>query len=307
VKVLIVCSGTTTNKSFKKMKPFVYEQIKELEKLNIEFDVFLIEKKGVIGYLKSRKALMQTIKSTQFDIIHAHYGLSGMLAVLQFKVPVVISFIGSDINNFKGRLVLKLAMILSAHNIFVNKHLQIKAKIKKKYSIVPYGINFSETFPIEKSIAREIMKIPKDEIICLFGSSRNRMVKNFPLAEKAVRLCKNVKLYDLHGNYDKNEVINLINASDCVLLTSFNEGSPQIIKEALACNVPIVTTDVGDVRSVIGDTIGCYICSYEAEDVATKINEALTFGIRTNGRKNIQHLDNVKIAERVALIYQSIS
>lgn len=308
MKVLIICSGTTPDKSFKKTQPFVYEQMQELEKLGVEFDVFLIKKKGIIGYLKSRKPLIQTIKSTKYDLIHAHFGLSGMFAVLQFRVPVVISFIGSDIIYIKLRIISSLTMLFSAYSIFVSEELQLKAIVRGKYSsIIPYGVNFTEVAPMKRNIARDIMKIPKEEKICLFGSSRNRKSKNFPLAEKAVGLCKNIKLMDLHGNYLKEEVIHLINACDCVLLTSFDEGSPQIIKEALACNVPIVSTDVGDVRKVIGDTIGCYITSFESEDVAKNIERAIAFGRRTNGREKIKHYDNNLLAREILKIYKKIA
>ena len=83
-----------------------------------------------------------------------------------------------------------------------------------------------------------------------------------------------------------------------MILTSFSEGSPQIIKESMACNCPIVSTDVGDVRDVIGETEGCYICSYDPKDVADKIKLALTYSEekgRTNGRKRIIELDWVQI------------
>ena len=306
MKVLIVCKGTANRESFKKMKPFVYEQMKELKKLDVELDVFLIEKNGLIGYLRSRKALIRTIESNKYDLIHAHYGLAGLFAASQFRIPVIVSFIGSDINNIRIRLMSRLAMILSVHNIFVSKELQLKSKVKKKYSIIPYGVDFTDTVPMEKIFARSLMKIPKDEVMCLFGSSRYRKIKNFSLAERAVRLCDNVKLRDLNGNYDKDKVISLINACDCVLLTSFNEGSPQIIKEALACNVPIVTTDVGDVRIVIGNTDGCYICSYKADDVADNIKKAIAFGRPTKGRNNIHYLNNKHIAKQIMSIYKSV-
>jgi len=90
-----------------------------------------------------------------------------------------------------------------------------------------------------------------------------------------------------------------------VILTSKFEGSPNVIKEAMACNCPIVSTDVGDVREVIGNTEGCFITSFEPEGVAKKIKLAIEFNKKTNGRDNITHLDEKVIAQRLIDVYQS--
>ena len=93
---------------------------------------------------------------------------------------------------------------------------------------------------------------------------------------------------------------------DMALMTSFSEGSPQFIKEAMACNLPIVSTDVGDVKEIIQKTEGCYICKNEPEDVAKKIELALDFAKKTTGREKIQHLDNRIIAEKIIQVYQNV-
>jgi teichuronic acid biosynthesis glycosyltransferase TuaC len=82
-----------------------------------------------------------------------------------------------------------------------------------------------------------------------------------------------------------------------------HEGSPNVIKEAMACNCPIVSTDVGDVKEVIGETEGCFISSFEAKDIATKLQLAINFG-RTKGRQNISKLESHKIAKEIEKIYQ---
>ena len=90
------------------------------------------------------------------------------------------------------------------------------------------------------------------------------------------------------------------------MLTSLWEGSPNVIKEAMACNIPIVSTDVGDVREVIGNTEGCYITSFEPEYIAEKIELALQFGKRTDGRENIKHLESSLIARKIIDLYKKI-
>ena len=97
-----------------------------------------------------------------------------------------------------------------------------------------------------------------------------------------------------------------LNAADVLLLTSFSEGSPNIIKEALACNCPIVSTDVGDVKENFKETSGNLICSYEAESIAKKIEFLLKSDRRTNSRGKIEHLDRKKIAKKIIGLYNEI-
>jgi len=99
-----------------------------------------------------------------------------------------------------------------------------------------------------------------------------------------------------------------LNAVDVLVLTSFSEGSPNVIKEAMACNCPIVATDVGDVREIIGDTEGCYIAGFDANDVAKKIQLALQFGKRTQGRNRLIELglDSDTVAQKISSIYSNV-
>jgi len=96
------------------------------------------------------------------------------------------------------------------------------------------------------------------------------------------------------------------NAADVLVLASDFEGSPMVIKEAMACNLPIVSTDVGDVASLIGDTEGCYLCGQTSEDVAVKLHQALSFGQRTNGRDVVRHLSLEAIAGRIIEVYREV-
>lgn len=89
-------------------------------------------------------------------------------------------------------------------------------------------------------------------------------------------------------------------------LTSFKEDSPNVIKEAMACNCPIVATDVGDVRTMLGNTKGCFITTFQTEDVADKLRKSIAFGKRTNAKDYIQHLDSNVIAKRIIKIYEEI-
>lgn len=141
----------------------------------------------------------------------------------------------------------------------------------------------------------------------LFSSGFDRPVKNPDLAFEALKkVTENCQLIELKDK-TREQVNLLLNASDALLLTSSSEGSPQVIKEAMASNCPIVTTDVGDIKEVIRNTEGCYITSFEPDDIAEKINLAISFNKRTNGRDKINHFDNNKIAEKVFDIYKLVN
>lgn len=300
-KVLIIASGNANTKS-----PFVLEQVNALKKKGIEFDFFQIKGKGIIGYLNNYKRLIEQIKSIGPDIVHAHYGLSGLLAVFQRKIPVVTTFHGSDINVTKNRLLSKIADLLSARSVFVSNDLAMKL-YKKKPNVIPCGVDLDVFYPVDKNATRLKLGMSLHKKYLLFSSSFKNTVKNYPLAKAAIAKIPNddIELIELKG-FDRVKVALLMNAVDAVLLTSFTEGSPQFIKEAMACNTPIISTNVGDVAEIIKDIDGCYLTNNRPEDVASNIQKALKFNNKTNGRNNISRFDNSTIADKIVKLYNSI-
>lgn len=141
----------------------------------------------------------------------------------------------------------------------------------------------------------------------LFSGSFTNDVKNPALAKLAMEKVVDAELVELRG-YNREEVNLLMNAADCLLMTSHREGSPQVIKETMACGTPVVSVDVGDVKDVINDTDGCYIAERNPEDLAEKIRLALAFKGKTNGRQRIIDLglSNDLVAKRLIEIYQQV-
>lgn len=307
MKVLIVCSGNVENFNFEIHHAFVYEQIESIKHgFNIEYDTFFIKGKWFTGYLKNLSRLNKKIKSFAPDIVHAHFGLSGLAANLQRKIPVVITFHGSDANIFKVQLLSKIAARLSKFNIFVSEKIQKKIRVNSQSSIVPCGINLGIFKPMDRKIAREKLNMDPEKKYILFPSDFGNTVKNSPLAFSAInKLQMDCELIELK-NRSREEVNLLLNACNLLLLTSTSEGSPQVIKEAMACNCPIVATDVGDISDVIINTDGCYLTSFDPDDVADKINLAIKFNKNTNGCEKIKHFDNNRIANKIYKIYQNV-
>ena len=198
----------------------------------------------------------------------------------------------------------RIAARHSAFNIFVNKKIILFPT--KPHTVISCGVDPSIFYPIDKQTSKEKLSFGERKIHILFASSFDYGVrKNFLLAKETVSLIEGAELIELK-NYSRERVCNLMNACDLLLVTSFFETGPQVVKEAMACNCPIVSTDIGDVREVIGNTEGCYICSYDPTDMAEKIKLALAFGRRTNGREKILKYDNNLIAEKVIDVYKKV-
>ena len=285
---------------------FVREQVNALKKAGITVFTHKVTGHGLIGYFTEMFRLRRTIRQCRPDIIHAHYGLSGLCANCQRTIPVVTTFHGSDIHT--GGWLLKLsqiAMRLSAYNIFVSKTLYRQSCYRKNnISIISCGVDLDTLQLMDRAEAKE--RIGRKNTFVLFAGSFTNQVKNPELAKKSMSTISQAELVELRG-YSREEVNLLMNAADCLLVTSHREGGPVVVKEAMACGTPLVSVDVGDVKEVIGQTDGCYIAERDANNIAKQIEKALAFHGKTNGRQRIIDLglNNDCIAKRIIEIYQN--
>jgi len=300
MKILIVASGNAGYTS-----PFVEEQINSLEKLGNQIDLLTIKGKGVFGYLKNFFSLISKLKSDNYNLIHAHYGLSGLLASFQWMVPVIITFHGSDINKTSNFPLSFIASRLSDENIFVHPAQPRKLKIKHKDNyIIPCGVDLSTFYPIDKFTARNKLGWDLSKKYILFSSHFHNPVKNVDLAHQAIKHCvQDIEFIELKG-YSKEQVCTLMNGADLLLVTSHSETGPIVVKEAMACNCPIISTDVGDVSVVIDKATLCFVLPHDPIEIAAKINNILKFPKRSNGRDYIYNYDLNRVAVKVESVYK---
>lgn len=305
MRVLVVASF---NKG--RFAPFIIEQAEALKEQGCEIEFFGLQGKGLRGYLNNVPQLKQKIREFRPDVIHAHYGLSGLFANLQREIPVVTTYHGSDINDKSALPFSKMAIRLSGWNIFVSRKIIEIAKPKKNYSLLPCGIDLHELQQMNKSEARQRMNLEANKRYVLFSGSFDNEVKNAPLARKAMEeLCDpSVVLLELKG-YSREEVTLLMCAVDALLMTSFTEGSPQVIKEALACGCPIVSVDVGDVKERIDGVDGCYVAeTRHATELASLLQNAMGFEGKTKGRERVisDQLDNRLVSQQLMKIFKIV-
>jgi len=302
MKILIVCSSNSGS-----IAPFILEQGDALTGIGVVVEYFTIRGKGIAGYLGNYKKLLAKINGFNPDIVHAHYGLSGLLANLQRKVPVVTTYHGSDINKAWIFRFSRLCMILSAHNIFVSSKNLTTSGLTRNQSLIPCGVDINLFSPVDKVLARKDMGLDNAFTYILFAGAFQNKVKNAALAQASVAGIPKVTLLELK-DYSREQVALLMNAVDVALMTSFTEGSPQFVKEAMACNCPVVSVPVGDVPEVLTGVEGCYISTYEPADVAEKIRLVLETGKRIEGRERIIYLklDSDSVARRILEVYNSV-
>ena len=288
--------------------PFITEQVTALERKGVTCQYFGINDKGLFGYLKHFHRFRLAIHAFRPDVIHAHYGFSGLFANLQRRIPVVTTYHGSDINDPRMLFFSRWAIRLSAYNVFVSKeNLKLANPTKDNYSIIPCGINLEDYPLLDQNAARQVLGWNDNRHYILFSGAFDNPVKNAALAQSAMELLDQTTLVELKG-YSRSQVSLLMNASDALVMTSHTEGSPQVIKEAMACGCPIVSVDVGDVKEITDGIDGCYISERTPESVASCLRQAIEFGKKTEGRKVIETLGltNDIVAKKLLGIYNSV-
>ena len=309
--------------------PFVTEQGEAIRAAGCEVEYFLI--KG--NYLKAVKALKTKIREFKPDIVHAHYGLSAITAELQSLVPVVTTFHNGETLNPVVNFVSSLMSLRAKHVIYVAQHIRDLSYFKaRNYSNIPCGVNMDECVVMDKAEARRQLGWDPNKKYILFGGAFSNERKNYALLKQAVDIINSnpssvnplipspITCVEMKG-LSRAECVLRMNACDLFALPSHSEGSPQALKEAMACNCPCLATDIADVRELFGDEPGHWILrnprkTHERWDADEKsldemvqlLNDALKFEGRTNGRQRILDLElsNEQVAKRIINIYKEI-
>ncbi len=304
MRVLFVSSGNSRSG----ISPIVMNQALSLQKQGIEVDLFLIKGRGIRGYLSNIPAFRRKCHENNYDLVHAHYFDSALVPTLScIKIPLIVSLMGSDVHESAvSRMLIKLFHRFSwAATIVKSADLKKKSGIKDAH-IIPNGIDLKKFQPMDKQEARAILSLDPEKKYILFLANPARPEKNFKLAEEAVGLLNDeqVELLIVYG-IENEKVALYLNAAEVVLLTSLWEGSPNVIKEAMACDRPLVSTDVGDIRTLLEGTEGSYVCKTDPKDVMEKIRLALKFGNHTKGRRKLVELglDEIVIAKKLINLY----
>ena len=308
MKVLFLRSGT------KGTDPISTRQGESLAKAGVDIYYYDITGKGLWGYLKNIFPLRRYIRETGISLIHAHYSLSGYIASLSCRgKKTVTSLMGSDIlgSDPIALLIVRFFARFVWDRTIVKTSAMKRRLGVKNVRVIPNGVNMEMFFPHDKERSRIELEWSPDTKCILFCSDPDRREKNYILAQKAMAKVQeklsghSIRIYFLKG-IDPDEVVRYYCAADLLLVTSIHEGSTNTIKEAMACNCPVVTTDVGDAREVISGTEGCFITTFDPDEVASAIVRVLASGKRTDGRNRVAHLGSDQIASQIKELYKEL-
>ena len=304
MKVLFVSSGRQGDVGY-----VVKNQGESLARRGVEV-VFFTAGPGFAGYLKAVPGLRREFRKGGFSLVHAHYSLSAFVATLAGCRPLIVSLMGSDTHH--SAIVSSIIRFLSrrrwAETIVKTGEMQTRMNLPEA-AVIPNGVDMDRFRPIDQITARKQLGLDPDKKLVLFISGLNREEKRFHLASEAVGRLLDDEVVLLHLHDTPNDQVPIyLNAADLLLLTSSREGSVNVVKEAMACNCPVVSTDVGDVRWVLGSTEGCYLVSSDPSDIAGSIKRVLEAGRRTIGRSRIEEigLDAGSVADRIADLYRNV-
>ncbi len=321
MKVLFVSSANSSDFG---VAPFIKSQGDSLSERGIKISYFGVKGKGISGYIKSAQLLRKYLKNNNIDIIHAHYVLSGWVAVLAFSgKPIILSLMGSDAygeyvgpgkTRFNSRYLPLLSILIQPfvkRIICKSKNIEKIIWQKSKSQIIPNGIDIDKISDTVYDI-KNLPEYAPSKINALYFGSKTNIRKNHDLIAKSLKMISDDRI-NLISPYPiaHEKVIQYLKAGDILLLPSFMEGSPNIVKEAMACNCVIVATNVGDVEWLFGDEPGHFIGGFDYESFAQKIEEAIQFvdhKQQTNGMERILKLglDSKTIANRINEIYGQI-
>jgi teichuronic acid biosynthesis glycosyltransferase TuaC len=301
---------------------FIKRQAEFVRAAGVDVEVFHFDgSKKLVNYVRAWRRLRRHLQRGQYDLVHAQFGQSGLLTFPR-RLPLLVTLRGSDIlgivddasgrYTLKGRILQSLSRFVARRAdavILVSDHMRDVVGRTDAIHVIPSGLDLALFRPIPQAEARERLGLSPTKRLVLFVGRPNQARKRFALAQRAVEILNQTLPAELVVAWKVQhvDIPYYMAASDVMVFTSMQEGSPNVVKEALACDLPVVSVPVGDVEARLAGIAGCELCSDERpEAIAAALERVLRRGGRVNGRQTVQHLDETLLTRKVIAIYESI-
>jgi len=317
LRVLAVVPGDDQGSSF----IFARRQIASLADAGVNLRTFFLRSRtSPLRVVKEWSRLRREIRQFRPDLVHAHYGtLTSFLCAVSSRVPLVITFRGNDLGDDPdislwrtrfGQVLSHMSCLKAKRIICVSHRLRDLLWWKRSRAVViPTGVDLDLFRPQPKEQARVLLGWEQGDRIVIFDEGGAPKRKGAMFLQSAIRLAEKtigrIRLVTLDRSIPPDLVPRYLSASDCLALASVFEGSPNIVKEALACNLPVVATDVGDVSERLQGTFPSKVVKRDVVEFANALAEVLVVGRRSNGRDRLEICSLRRVAEAIRSVYES--
>jgi glycosyltransferase involved in cell wall biosynthesis len=316
VLILTAMYPTPDNPAF---GSFVKTQYESLKAIGVDAQLLILKgRQRKLIYPKGIFQLRRELAHRTIDVVHAHYSYVGMVARSQWQVPIIVTYHGDDLLgtiNERGQHTIASKIIASAGRtlsrfvdavIVQSKQMADKIQGSSNVHVIPHEVDLEIFRPTDRIVARAVLGLDPKRKYLLFAANPQIPVKRFPLAKAAVDQLRQhdpaVELLIVHREAQPRLAL-YMSACDALVFPSYQEGSPNVVKQAMACNLPVVATDVGDVAEIVARTEGCYVCPATVEEFAGKLRQVLIHCARTTGRADIAHLAGPLVARQLLQVY----
>jgi teichuronic acid biosynthesis glycosyltransferase TuaC len=297
--------------------PFLVRQVEFLRQAGVEIDIFSFRgKRNPVNYVRAWYQVQKKLRHGHYDLIHAQWGQSAPTA-LPTRLPLVVTFRGGEgegIVGDNGRYTLSGYVLCAVSAlvarradelIVVSSHMRQYLPARRIH-VIPSGLDFSRLPLMPAQDARRQLGLSPSKRLVLFVGNPDEARKRYALARDVVsRLDPSLDAELVLAWQVPHALVPVyMNACDALLFVSMYEGSPNVVKEALACNLPVVSVRVGDVPERLDGIAGCAVCSDKPDEIAAALGTVLQTNQRIDGRTAVRNLDENLLVERMIQIYR---